>query len=199
MNFLKNNWGWWTALLITGIACYFWGEYDPPKPPVISKPQIAKPVFIHDTTIIVKRLGGSIGIADNNQTPEGLAKIPTPQPNQETLKVCPPFTLHLVSADSSAQKVGLDSALADYFYPSGNYFFSYWPAQQKGSSNTLSHSNPLLSIGLSTYYHRYQNNLSGNIYVRLRISGLSLESGYHHQTKQQLGWFLGVRKEWVVF
>lgn len=168
--------------------------------PVISKPAPVEPKWEREPA---KRLGGSIGTIDKDQPPPALPKIPTPQPDQETPKVdtlCPPFTLHLVSDDSVPKQFGLDSVSLAYRWPPGNHYFLFWPRPQIAAhSSTKTGNQSFCSIGFSTAYVRYRNNLYGNVYVRLNLFDLNLKTGYHHQTRQQLSWFVSLGKEWPIF
>lgn len=174
--------------------------------PVVDTPAATKPVFdssdsgntIHKKHITIhyppKRLGGSIGkvsIAESTTTPpETVYQQPSP---------CKPFSLRLKSSPISLSE-SLDSVLVFYEYPSGMHTFEYYNRPSSVIHTKTSGTNGgFLRFGFSIGYVRYQNNLYGNAYVSANLFGLNPRIGYHHQTRQQLSWFVSVGKEWRVF
>lgn len=163
------------------------------SPVVDNRPRV-QPVFVHDT-VILKSL--AIDTLARRQPLPALSKTETLRVVQE--KPMPAFTLHLSSSDSVPKTFGLDSVSVSYQYPSGRHFFAYWGVPNKPLKNVFPARSPLLLAGFAISYLRYQNNLEGFVYGRVRISGLNLESGFHHQSNQQFGWYVGLRREWILF
>lgn len=203
MNFLNQYRGHLICAglgILVGVFGVLWLKGSKPKTilpnPVVDTPTPVQPKFDDTLTMVrrVYRLGGSIGIAKPTAPeatpPETVYQQPSP---------CKPFSLHLSSKPTSLSSV-LDSVVVDYFYPSGMHTFEYYNRPSQAAPGTyIPRMTNLLSTGFEIGYIRWDNNLYANAYIRLRISGLNLKSGYHHQTRQQLSWFVSVGKEWRLF
>ena len=212
MNWFSANRGYIVCAvlgILVGALGVLWLKKPSKSQPVslISRPAPVQPQFEKPP---LGRLGGSSGATEGSAI-DTLAKpaiAETPKTEEESRnpqepleKPCPAFTLHLSSSDSVPKQFGLDSVSVSYRYPVGDYYFAFWGRSQTkdGTPKSTTPGQNFLSVGLSTAYLRYQNNVSATGYVRVHLSGLNLYFGYHHQTRQQLSWFVSVGKEWRVF